>query len=90
MPTFCAVARRVLTSAATAIGDADQIRDVAHAIKGCCMSFGVDAMSDLSLELEQTVTSRDLTHAAELVSRLEDSFEVVERTLRAELARLAP
>jgi two-component system sensor histidine kinase/response regulator len=73
--------------AASADGDADSVMRISHTLKGSSSNMGAMRMAEICAELERTGASEDLTHARELLERLEAEFECVRPALTAEVRR---
>ncbi len=59
----------------------------AHALNGTCRSVGAACMGSICQQLERLGDSDDLTHAPDLLARLEEEFERVRLLLDVELSK---
>lgn len=66
---------------AIATGDADQVTDVAHALKGACGNFGAYQLEARCLDLELTGRSGSLDRAQRQLSALESEYSRVHAAL---------
>jgi HPt (histidine-containing phosphotransfer) domain-containing protein len=62
-------------------GDADEIQRVAHRLKGSSANIGATQLAALSEELESGDPAKDAT---ELMTKLDNEFELVREALKAE------
>jgi two-component system, sensor histidine kinase and response regulator len=67
--------------AASARDDGDEIRRVAHRLKGASANMGITQMAALSEELEHKDRAKD---AKDLLTQLENEFELVREALKSE------
>jgi HPt (histidine-containing phosphotransfer) domain-containing protein len=72
--------------AATAAGDADQARRVAHTLKSNGATFGIVRLQEAGRELEERVSEGNLDGAAELVTAVDEALAQARPALEA-LAR---
>lgn len=74
-------------------GDAQVLKQAAHALSGSSANIGARQMARLSHELEVLGApgqGGSLESAARLINQLEEEFARVQSELRAELEKLAP
>jgi HPt (histidine-containing phosphotransfer) domain-containing protein len=64
--------------------DSDEIRIVAHTIKGGADNLGARRLASLCRELEQCARTGDLKQAADLLVQVKDSFSRVAQALEAD------
>ncbi len=67
--------------------DARSVERVAHSLKGSSASMGARRMAEICSELQEAGVSGDLSHAPELLERLEEEFGSVRPALEAEVER---
>lgn len=65
-----------LLCAAASAGDSDQMRAKAHAIKGSAGNVGACALSAAAAELEKAVREGDLDRQPELLTRVEQQYDL--------------
>ncbi len=76
--------------AAIGSGDAEALRQAAHALKGSSSNLGATRMAELSADLEALARSGELMPAEEAVAHLDAEFGRVRAAFEAELQRTAP
>ncbi len=62
-------------------GDATQVQDQAHAVKGAAMNASASALRDVAFQMEQAGESGDMNKAVSLMPEIEKQFEVLKDTL---------
>ena len=67
-------------------GDAPQIRQIAHTIKGSASNFGAYELVKHSKELEDRATANNIDNAAEYARRIGQAFDIVSVDLRQEMS----
>ena len=77
-------ARLAVLRGASEVGDAETVRQTAHALKGSCGNLGIRKMAETARLLEEAGRDGDLPAVPGLLDRLEDEF----RQTRAELSAL--
>ena len=65
-------------------GDAQSTDQVAHALKGCCLSMGAVRLASACTELQKAGARGDLAGAPEILHRLEVEFARARTALEAE------
>ncbi|MBF0182531.1 MAG: response regulator [Magnetococcales bacterium] len=75
--------RRAIT-----MGEADEVRDVAHSLKGATGAFGQVEVFHLAFALEQAGRNRDMSRAEQLWDKLTEGLQTMERTIRLEINQL--
>ena len=70
-----------LLQRALATGDAKEVRQLAHSLKGASATISAPAMSRLAAELEVAGKNGDLGHSGLLLLRLNDEFERLKSVL---------
>jgi len=70
--------------AAVVVGDARQVREVAHTVKGSSANFGANLLADLCRLLEQHARQGDLTTAKTAISAIETEYDRVRTALLAQ------
>ena len=68
-------------------GDAQAVRQIAHALRGSCVNLGVSGMAEVGQALESLATGGEIVGARPLVEQLEEEFPAVQAALAAELGR---
>jgi HPt (histidine-containing phosphotransfer) domain-containing protein len=71
---------------AVAAGDAEQVRELAHALKGSSANFGAPVLRDLSSRLESLATDGRMESAAGAVAPLAMEYERTREALASTLA----
>jgi HPt (histidine-containing phosphotransfer) domain-containing protein len=67
--------------------DAISVKQVAHTLKGSSGNMGAARMATICSELQDVGAAGDLSHAPELLERLEEEFGRVRLVLEAQIAR---
>ena len=66
---------------AIAASEADNIRRIAHTLKGSSSNLGINGLSELSKTLEFKAADNQLNGADELLQKIIDEYEAVKQTL---------
>ncbi|MBF0273046.1 MAG: response regulator [Magnetococcales bacterium] len=74
---------------ALTIGNANEVREAAHSLKGATGAFGRVRVYDLALALEQAGKKGELRHAAELWHQLIIALRTMEETIQKEIVYLS-
>ena len=69
--------------------DLDQLRRMAHSIKGSCSQMGEDQMALMGKQLEEKAKADSFAECEEILVRLADQFELSSRAIRAFLEKHA-
>jgi HPt (histidine-containing phosphotransfer) domain-containing protein len=72
---------------ALATADSDQLRRMAHSIKGSCSQMGEERMALLGCHLEEKAKAESLAECDDILVRLADQFEFSSRSIRAFLEK---
>lgn len=78
-PTLIAAMRTAATQ-----GNAEQLKQAAHSLKGSSASLGAKPLSALSAEVEKMGRAGSMTGAAEKVDQIEQEYARVIKTLESE------
>jgi PAS domain S-box-containing protein len=62
-------------------GDADGARLQAHTLKGAAATISAGALRALCVEMQKAAAAKDMTHALALLPRLQEQFELLQRSL---------
>jgi HPt (histidine-containing phosphotransfer) domain-containing protein len=74
--------------AASAVGDASELRRAAHSLKSNSATFGATALAAIARRLEELGKAADLDPVAALLAEARQEFARVERSLSATRAAL--
>ncbi|MBF0260681.1 MAG: response regulator [Magnetococcales bacterium] len=72
-----------------ATGDANEVREAAHSLKGATGAFGRVEVHTLTFEIEQAGKAGELRRAAELWPRLGSALRLMEETIQKEIRQLS-
>ena len=72
--------------AAVAEGNARQVRDMAHTIRGSAANFGAAELVAASKLLEDAATREDLSASEQLLKRISQAFEILADDLKQEVS----
>ncbi|GAB0057660.1 Sensor histidine kinase RcsC [Candidatus Magnetaquicoccaceae bacterium FCR-1] len=70
-------------------GDANEVREAAHSLKGATGAFGRVEVHTLAFQIEQAGKSGELRRAAELWPRLGSALRLMEETIQKEISQLS-